>query len=86
MKPIEVEICLGTTCFVMGSGYLQELEGVLPNEFGDKVKVSFIRCLGMCSKSDEFSKAPFVKVGGDIVSEATYEKIVETLRKKIEND
>ena len=29
-KKIEIEICLGTTCFVMGASKLQELETLIP--------------------------------------------------------
>ena len=39
MKEINVNVCLGTTCFVMGGTYLNELLEIVPKKYGDKVKV-----------------------------------------------
>ncbi len=58
---ISVKVCLGTTCFVMGSANLQELIEIVPAKYGDKVDVSGVPCLGLCSVDWEFSKAPYVK-------------------------
>lgn len=83
MKKIEVKVCLGTTCFVMGSSYLQELTEIVPKKYGDSVEVSSSPCLGLCSINWEYSKAPYVKVDNDVVSEATIEKVMEAISKKI---
>lgn len=86
MKTIDVEICLGTTCFVMGAGYLQELNDTLPKEFGDKVKVTCVRCLGLCEKSEKFSQAPYVKVDGEVISGATKEKVYEAVERALNDE
>ena len=39
MEKISVKVCLGTTCFVMGSANLQELMEIVPAKYGDKVDV-----------------------------------------------
>ena len=83
MEKIEVKICCGTTCFVMGSSYLNELYDIIPQKFGDKVVVNQSLCLGQCSKSDKHSKAPYVKLGDEIVSEATVQKVMEILEKRL---
>ena len=80
---ISVKICSGTTCFVMGSSYLNELYDLLPQKFGDKVVVEPSLCLGQCSKADSHSKAPFVKINDEIISEATVQKIVENIEKRL---
>ena len=54
-KKISVKVCLGTTCFVMGSSNLQELIETVPAKYGDKVEVSGVPCLGLCSIDWEFS-------------------------------
>ena len=36
-KKIDVKVCLGTTCFVMGASNLQELMDLVPKKYGDKV-------------------------------------------------
>ena len=38
-KKIEIEICLGTTCFVMGASDLQELMDIIPSKYGDDVEL-----------------------------------------------
>ena len=83
METIEVKICSGTTCFVMGSSFLNELYDLIPQKYGEKVTVMQSLCLGQCSKSDTHSKAPYVKVADTIVSEATVEKVLAEIDKKV---
>ena len=83
MKKIEVKVCLGTTCFVMGSSNLQNLTEMIPQKFGDKVEVSGSPCLGVCSTNWEFSKAPYVKVNDEIIQEATVEKVLEEIERQL---
>ena len=79
MEKIKVYVCLGTTCFVMGGSHLQELTEILPRKYGDKVEVNGSTCLEMCSNNTEYSKAPYVRVNDEIISEATTEKVVEKI-------
>jgi NADH:ubiquinone oxidoreductase subunit E len=83
MEKISVRVCLGTTCFVMGSANLQELMEVVPKKYGDKVEVSGVPCLGLCATDWEFSKAPYVKVNNDVVKEATVEKVIAAIDAKL---
>ena len=83
MAKIEVKVCLGTTCFVMGGSNLQELNDIIPEKYGDKVEVSAANCLGLCSINCEYSKAPYVKVDEEVVSEATVEKVLEVIDSKL---
>ncbi len=85
MEKIKVQVCTGTTCFVMGGSNLQELNSIIPEKYGDKVEVAASNCLGLCSIQWEYSKAPYVKVDEDVVSEATVEKVLEAIDKKLEN-
>lgn len=78
-----VKVCLGTTCFVMGSANLQELIETVPAKYGDKVEVTGVPCLGLCSIDWEFSKAPYVKVDEDVIKEATVEKVLKAIDEKL---
>ncbi len=82
-KKITVRVCVGTTCFVMGGANLQELNDIIPRKYGDKAEVLGSNCLGLCSINWEYSKAPYVKIDEDVVSEATTEKVLAELDKKI---
>ena len=84
-KKISVKVCLGTTCFVMGSANLQELIDLVPRKYGDKVEVTGANCLGLCSIEWEYSKAPYVKVDDDVIKEATVEKVLAAIDEKIKN-
>lgn len=82
-KKISVKVCLGTTCFVMGSSNLQELIETVPKKYGDRVEVAGVPCLGLCSIDWEFSKAPYVKVDDEVIKEATTEKVLSAIEAKI---
>ena len=84
-KKISVKVCLGTTCFVMGSANLQELIDLVPRKYGDKVEVTGANCLGLCSIEWVYSKAPYVKVDDDVIKEATVEKVLAAIDEKIKN-
>jgi len=85
MNQVEVKICLGTSCFVMGSGHLQALMEIVPEKYGDSVKVSGSPCLSLCTIDWEYSRAPYVTVNEDIVFEATVEKVLEAIEKNLNN-
>lgn len=78
-EKIRVDICLGTTCFVMGAAKLQELENLLPKELKENVDIYAHTCLGLCQNT-EFMQAPFVKVNGKILDKATVEKVIEKIK------
>ena len=85
MEKISVKVCLGTTCYVMGGSNLQELHEIIPRRFGEKVEVVGSPCLGLCSIKWEFSKAPYVKVDEDVIEEATVDKVLDVIEKKLES-
>ena len=51
--------------------------------YGDKVDVSGVPCLGLCSIDWEFSKAPYVKVDDEVIKEATVEKVLKAIEEKL---
>lgn len=83
MAKVEVKVCLGTTCYVMGGSNLQELNDIIPRKYGDKVEIMGANCLGLCSINWEYSKAPYVKVDEEVVTEATVEKVLEVIDRKL---
>lgn len=85
MNKIQVKICMGTTCFVMGASNLQELVELIPKKYPDTVEVSGVTCLNLCSQNDKYTKAPYVKINEDIISEATVEKVLKHIERVLEN-
>lgn len=85
MSKIEVKICMGTTCFVMGASHLQELVEILPAKYPDTVEVSGVPCLSLCSDESKYTNAPYVKVNDEIISDATPEKVLKHIERLLEN-
>ena len=67
MAKVNVKVCLGTTCFVMGSSNLQELLDLVQKKYGE----------------DVISKAPYVKVNDEIIKEATVEKVIAAIDREL---
>ena len=83
MNKIEVKICAGTACFVMGAPQIQALEFSAPADIADKIEVVEVRCMNHCNKGSAYNKGPFVEVDGELIEEATMEKVVAKIREII---
>lgn len=86
VEKLNVQICMGTTCFVMGSSALQELLDIIPDKFDGEVTVTGVPCLDFCSNESEYSNAPYVKVGEEVVHSATVEKVIEVIERKLKDE
>lgn len=79
---LSVRICTGTLCYVMGGADLQLLSDYLPEELACKVDIKGSPCLDCCNREDA-PKAPFVKVGETIISEANISKVIDAIKAEI---
>ena len=79
---IHITICTGTACFVMGGSELVMLEEHLPAKLKDFVEISGSTCLGYC-KHETSCKAPFVKIDGVVMNQASVPKILAYLEKNL---
>ena len=59
MAKINVRVCLGTTCYVMGASELLGLLEGLPAELRGRIEVAGSNCLNLCQQG-AFGRAPFV--------------------------
>ena len=84
MNKVDVDICIGTTCFVMGANKLQELGDYLPAEWREFVEIKAQACLGLCG-NNEYSKAPYVKINGEVLAAANVEKVLRRIEKELNN-
>ena len=85
MNKVQVKICMGTTCFVMGAAALQELVEILPEKYPDKVEVSGVTCLELCSDESKYTNAPYVMVNDEVISDATIDKVIKHVERLLEN-
>lgn len=82
MKQINVEICVGTTCFVMGASKLLDLEEIAKEKYNGHVTVSQKACLDLCL-DNKYNQSPYVKVGEKIITEATIEKVLTEIQEQL---
>ena len=82
-KKIHVEICAGTTCFVLGSVQFESFEESLPAQWRSSVEVTASRCLGLCRKG-KFSGAPYVRINSVPFGNATPEKVMEVIAEMLD--
>ncbi len=83
MEKITVEICMGTTCHIMGSSQFADLEETLPAAWKDRVCVKGMRCIGAC-QDENIGRAPFARVNGALIESASREKITTAIAREIE--
>ena len=77
-KRIEISVCLGTTCHLMGASHFQTLYDDLPANLRDNVQIHWKRCLDYCKRGDH-GQAPYVVINGEVVSDASLPRIVERI-------
>lgn len=80
METINLLVCTGTTCFVMGAGSILEVKNYLSKDIADRVEITGSNCLDMC-KQEQYGKAPFVKVNDKLIPQATLAKVIEEIQK-----
>ena len=61
MEKINVKICVGTMCCVMGGAELRDVIESLPQNILEHLNVSYSPCLG-CGKGEQ--APPFIEVNG----------------------
>lgn len=78
-----VQICTGTLCHLMGGAEIPALQDYLPNNLKSKVFIKGMVCANYCKNTD--LKPPFVLINGDLMPEASIDKIIQFLQ-NIEKD
>lgn len=75
MSKVTVEICCGTSCYLLGAAQLQELDSDLPAAWAERVEIVSRPCLNLC-ETENLGRAPFVRINGkEILCEATVDKL-----------
>jgi NADH:ubiquinone oxidoreductase subunit E len=85
MKKVNVSICTGTTCYLMGAAHLLLLDEMLDPYLRDHVEIRGVHCLGFCNDETK-GKAPFVKVDDQIIPNANITKVLDTVREILETE
>ncbi len=82
MENVKLDICVGTTCYILGASELQHIGDMLPEDIAPYVEISGIPCLGAC-KNKNYGSAPFVRINGKIIGHANVHSVIEELGKAV---
>ena len=82
MAGIELKICMGTMCYVMGGAELRAFVELLPENIRNHVSVSYSPCLGAC---DKVGQPPYVEINGRIISRVSKADLIQLLKEEIKN-
>lgn len=82
MAKINLKICMGTMCYVMGGAELRAIAEFLPDELKDRVSISYSPCLGVCGRSGE---PPYIELNGRIVPGVTKSGLIRILKEELSN-
>jgi len=80
---ITVQICTGTSCYVLGGASLLDLEKNLSEDLKKKVEIKGATCFGFC-KDKKYGKPPFVLVENELVSEADLHKVIKKIMQYVD--
>ncbi|MDZ8117718.1 NAD(P)H-dependent oxidoreductase subunit E [Pontiella agarivorans] len=82
MKTVNVSICTGTACHLMGGAHLLTFDEMLDPVTAGHVTLTGSHCLGLCG-DEKNGKAPFARVNDRIISDATLNKLLRAVREEI---
>lgn len=77
-KKIDLEICAGTACWVMGAADLLDTEAYLSRCLLEGIRLSAVPCTGRCRGTD-WNNPPYVTVNGKIIGGMTPELLKDYL-------
>ena len=82
MSKIELKICMGTMCYVMGGAELKGIVDALPSEIRDRLEVSYSPCFGNCNDSGE---PPYVQLNGKIIPRVSKNNLIQIIKEELAN-
>lgn len=85
MKKVNVEVCTGTACYVMGAGTLLKELMDLSEDWKNKVDVSASLCCEMC-RDWKLGKPPIAKVGSHLIGEANKTLVLQTVEQQLKGE
>lgn len=82
MAKLNIKICTGTMCYVMGGAELRSLVDMVPDNVMADISVSYSPCLGMCDKVGE---PPYVEIDGKIVPGVSKTGLMQIIKEALKD-
>lgn len=77
MKKLQVEVCIGTSCYLLGAQDLIDAIEAMPDSEKEMVDLVGTTCLKSCGKG------PNVRINGVTIPNVTPEHLIEILKENI---
>lgn len=77
---MEIKVCVGTTCHLLGSSALVEAINELPEELKTKITLKYSTCFDTCHGD---MKPPIVMIDGTLNDDMNPEKMKKIIREKL---
>ena len=81
-RKITVEICMGTTCFVLGANEFSTIDEQVSQRWPGLVDIRPVHCLGDC-RGGAFHGAPYMKVNDVPVGKAHPQMLMSMLEEML---
>lgn len=79
MKNIDVKVCVGSRCTMMGAMNILDHVENIKDEYTDfDIKIHTVKCLGECKQSEK-NIAPVVIINDEKIYNATSAKVMERM-------
>lgn len=82
MGKIDLKICVGTLCYVMGGAELYDAIDSLPPEIKEQLDIAFSSCFGSCEEKQE---PPFVELNGKKIGGVTKSILLQKINEELGN-
>lgn len=82
MEKVNLKICVGTMCYVMGGAELRDVIETLPQHILEHLNVSFSPCLGCCTGQQE---PPFVEINGKRIAGVSKNSLIQIVKEEVRN-
>ena len=82
-KRIEVKICTGTTCYILGGSKYLRLSDNLNPEILAKVEIKGAPCMGYCHDKETKHKLPCITIDGTTYHGLSLEEAVATINEAV---
>lgn len=73
MNRLVIEVCVGTSCYLLGAQDLLQAIEELPAEQQGKVEINGVTCLKNCGKG------PNIRINGTVYSGVTPERLLQVI-------
>ena len=80
-KKINLKICVGTLCYVMGGAELKDAVESIPQDIAEHLNISYSPCLGNC----EGQRPPFIEINGKRIAGVSKTNLLQIIKEEIRN-